>query len=573
MLFIFSVYFYTAGKNLNSDGDSIEMITAAYCNGTPHSPGYPLFIRLANLFIKLFGGLDFTVAQRVYLLNNVISIITLALVGLIINNVIRKLNTKYAYQKSIAIILSVLYIAFSRTYWQESITAEVYQIHLFINVIILYMLLVEKPVFTGLNFAVILGIFCGLGLANHISIIFFFPVIFFVLLIKAKWKKIIIFFTIMLITASVFYGDMMTRAKKNPDINLGQPDNFERLCDVVLMKQYGEVMNSGLYTAAKIEFLKKNFFSNEFDLIFFLISIVGFCFFAVWDKKNFYVLTAFSGLYFISVFLFYRQLTYKVVYDTIYVFFLPIYIGISIFFGYGLCVVFILLNKIKIYRVVCVMLIFVVILLISANFVNNFNNNNNRQIKIYEILISDIIDELNFNSPIEKKILLTEVDDLIYLGWYYQVVEKKFNDVLFVHPELLKTEWYRKKNGLNYKNISEFLNDKADNLFFIINDNPEIRKLKTECIGLTFKYSLNKGIVSLQDYRIADNLKEYKKIDRNSIKNILSHYSSAYVCKGIFAAKNKKFKISEDFFIKSLLCDESNIDATSNLLILQQNKK
>ena len=569
LLSIFGVYFYTGGRSLNSDGDSVEMITAGFCNGIPHSSGYPLFVRLANLFIRIFGNSLLSVPQSVYFLNNCLSILTLAVIALILDCIIGSSeNQKTA--KFFSTLLALLYFAFSRTYWQESVTAEVYILHLLINSLIIYLLLSRKLDFSSYRFAVVTGILSGLGLTNHITIVFFLPVIWMILIWKAGWKKIAVYIALACTVAIIIWSDMYLRSKNGPQLNLGLPDNISRLADVLLMRQYSGVITAGLYTSAKIEFLKNNFFTNEFDPAFAIVAIIGFFAFANSDKKKFFLVVTYCATYLIAVFFFYRQLTYSAVYDTIYVFYLPAYLSFIVFFGYGMYRIFGWLGNLRFRKTINCIIVLIFIMLLSGNAINNFSYINNRDIFIFENLICDIMDEINQTSAYKNKILFTDIDDIIYLGWYYQIVEKKYRNVLIAHTELLKTSWFRNKNGILQSNTGDFIKSNAENIFIIKTENEGFDTIGFENIGLTAKLPENKAEIISADYRIADYIYKYRAIKRRSVQAVLRHYSAAYALKGVSAARKKNFYIAADLLYKSLLCDENNNNAIINLKTLEK---
>nr|HPG30523.1 DUF2723 domain-containing protein [bacterium] len=437
-----AVYFYTSGNSLNFDGDSAEFIVAGYCNGIPHSPGYPLFVRILNCSINIFSGM-LNVPASCYLVNNILSAFNLLIAGFIIFRLCgTNENNQYNKLKTISAVFALLYLSVSRTYWTESISAEVYILHLaaissMTGLMLFDNLISNKP----LLFSVVSGAISGFSLCNHLSIVFILP--FFFIYAAFKLKKLKYSFVFVLTAAIIYSGfnlDMMRRAASNPELNLGNPANFKSLKYVMLMKQYDEVMNSPIYLQAKWDFLKNNF-DKEFDFIFLIISITGFIFLFRNLKREFIILLLNFLIFGACVFFFYSQVSYKGVYDTVYVFFLPLYLILTITFGYGLfgiCLFFFRDgNYLK--KISGILVIILVFIMIIANMVLNFNHNNMRNLDIFEKYVEDILNETGENG-----ILLTDDDTTVYSIWYYQIVLNMFRDRLVIHPELLKTAWFLK---------------------------------------------------------------------------------------------------------------------------------
>ncbi len=129
--------------------------------GIPHSPGYPLYIILSNLFVRLLrfmpGLSDTSVVWRVSLWSTVTSLLTLVFLYL----TVRKLARNRAAATIAAGVLALSFI-----FWRGAIMAEVYSLNVLIFAVTYWLALVwdDDP---RDRWLVVLGLVLGAGLAHH----------------------------------------------------------------------------------------------------------------------------------------------------------------------------------------------------------------------------------------------------------------------------------------------------------------------------------------------------------------------------------------------------------------------
>jgi len=129
--------------------------------GIPHSPGYPLYTILSNLFVRLVGlipGLWHTdVVWRVTLWSTVTSLLTILMMYLLVRRLIRNRT---------AAIISAALLGSSFIFWRGAIMAEVYSLNALIFALTFWLALVwdtdRRP-----RWLVLLGLVVGGGLAHH----------------------------------------------------------------------------------------------------------------------------------------------------------------------------------------------------------------------------------------------------------------------------------------------------------------------------------------------------------------------------------------------------------------------
>lgn len=129
--------------------------------GVPHSPGYPLYTILTNIFVRVAGllpGLSATeVVWRVSLWSTVTGLLTLAFVYL----TVRKLVKSRAGAIVAAGLLGVSFI-----FWRASIMAEVYSLNALIFALT-YFLTLTWDTDRRYRWLVVLGLTLGAGMAHH----------------------------------------------------------------------------------------------------------------------------------------------------------------------------------------------------------------------------------------------------------------------------------------------------------------------------------------------------------------------------------------------------------------------
>jgi len=113
----FGTYVATMFPGLAAIGDTPKFQFVGAVLGTPHSPGYPVYMLLSWLFAHLPIG---TLAYRMNLLSAVFGGITIGLLYL----VMRELNCRWY-----AAAAGALAIAFGRIFWSQALLAEVYTIN------------------------------------------------------------------------------------------------------------------------------------------------------------------------------------------------------------------------------------------------------------------------------------------------------------------------------------------------------------------------------------------------------------------------------------------------------------
>jgi hypothetical protein len=166
LLFVFGwLYTQTMPPGISSwlvEGwDSAMLQITGSTWGIPHSPGYPLYTILANLFVRLLGILpgfsETTVVWRVSFWSTITSLLTLVFLYLTIHKVSRN--------RAAAFIATGI-LASSFIFWRGAIMAEVYSLNALIFALTYWLALTwdNDP---RDRWLILLGLVLGTGLAHH----------------------------------------------------------------------------------------------------------------------------------------------------------------------------------------------------------------------------------------------------------------------------------------------------------------------------------------------------------------------------------------------------------------------
>jgi len=235
------LYFLTAARDIVV-GDTPELITAAVTLGVAHPPGYPLFTMLGHLFSLLpFGSIPFRV--------NLLSIVCDSLaVGVVYLTAVRLVRSQ------IAAAIAALVLAINPTFWEWSLTAEVFPLNnlLAATLVLLLVTWYEEPTRTGLLIAAFFV--AGLALTNHQTIVLLAPAFCFLLLrqraIILAQPRLLIIGAIAFAIGLLPYGYILWTASHHPVYSWGNVSSFHDLVRLILRRSYGStrLVNTPGYT-------------------------------------------------------------------------------------------------------------------------------------------------------------------------------------------------------------------------------------------------------------------------------------------------------------------------------------
>ncbi|MBU1627473.1 DUF2723 domain-containing protein, partial [bacterium] len=188
-------------------GDNGELIAAPYVLGIPHPTGYPTFCILGKMFTMIFpfgsAGIRMNLTPSLY------ASIAAIFIYLLLFEIFKNMELA---------VISTLLFSFTRIFWSQSISAEVYSLNILFYAAWLFYLLRWFKTHDTRNFYSF-AFFCLMGFTNHLTTILAGPgllyigIIYFKKFFKFKHIVVISCLTILLFT-SYWYLPMRSAVSK-----------------------------------------------------------------------------------------------------------------------------------------------------------------------------------------------------------------------------------------------------------------------------------------------------------------------------------------------------------------------
>ncbi len=325
----FLVYLKTLAPTITG-GDSGELITAAYTLGIAHPPGYPAWCLLGKLFSSLPIG---DVAYRLNLMSAFWASLAIGCLSL----TVLELTGKKAAALSAALI-----VAFSRDYWDQSLTAEVYSLNIFfVSLSFLFFMSWRKS--GKVDFLYAWALVSGLSLTHHNTIL---PVIFLCGLsllafsprLSFDLKKLSVL-TLLFALGLSLYVYLPIRSASNPPMDWGNPETLSATLDHILRKQYAFGFTERpreLVVFLKQAWVLLRLLHEQFTFVFLLASVFGGIKLYRNDKR---MLALFVSIILVSSFGLAALINFEVereAIETVRPFLLPAYFFVALLIGIGL---------------------------------------------------------------------------------------------------------------------------------------------------------------------------------------------------------------------------------------------
>ena len=454
-IFVFLVYLFTLAPSVIQI-DSGELAAVQATLGIAHPTGYPLYTLVGYLFSIL--PLPFTkifqlnILAAIYCAISVLVFVTTIKFTLdnwtSFNKLVKSETDKSKKQKKgkiekekiesflelskiISAVFGGLVLAFSKTFWFQSTSVEVYSLHVLLISIIIFFLLKafiistkEKESKIWFYFALVLA----LGFTNHMTTLLILPGIAYLYLARYKpssssFKRIVLMIGIFIPVLILIYSYLPIRASQSPVLNWGNTIDLERILRHVSGKQYQVWLFSSTEAAKK-------------QLVYFIESLPG--------EFTFVLILAVAGMIFslikarrLFIFLlitFLSTVLYSINYDIndIDAYFLLAYIVLAFFAAIGV------LSIINRKNISLKLLISILMLFLVIQVYVNFAKVNQSEVYTFEDYTKELIDSVPENSII----MSYQWDYFISASYYYQHVEGYRNDVTIIDKELLRRSWY-----------------------------------------------------------------------------------------------------------------------------------
>ncbi|MGB8646858.1 MAG: DUF2723 domain-containing protein [Anaerolineae bacterium] len=210
------VYLLTLAPTItwkHNGADSGDLVTAAFTLGIPHPPGYPLFTLISSLFahfpfVEPARGVGLFVAFC-----GAVAVWILARAGATLLAPLRS-NPFMVWIAPLA----ALGFALAPALWSQATIVEVYTLGLVFVAILLWAMVSDHPKRIPIAAAAL-----GLGLAHHLSIIFFLPGAWLVLKpTQRDWRA-----GLLVLAPLLFYAYLPLRALAHPPVNWGNASTLD----------------------------------------------------------------------------------------------------------------------------------------------------------------------------------------------------------------------------------------------------------------------------------------------------------------------------------------------------------
>ncbi len=470
-LFVFIVYLTTLAPTVVKI-DSGELSAVQSTLGIAHPTGYPLFTIVGYLFsliplpfrdiykmnllaaIWCAMGTSVFVYTAKYVLDNINSF------NIFKKEPQQKLKRKKKVKettttvkafsipdskKYFAAIAGGLILAFSRTYWMQSTSVEVYSLHiLLMSLIILFLV----KGFTEENSSkklsknwILFAVFLALGFSNHMTSLLILPGAAYLFFIKYRFKKesftkigiMLLFFSPILI---LLYSFLPIRASQNPLLNWGNPLDLERIIRHISGKQYQVWLFSSTESAKKQLEYFFNTLPVEFSVNLF-IAFIGIIYsFASARRFGIFILISFIA-----------TVLYSINYDITDIdsYFLLAYISIGFFSVFGIVKLLSFLKIKNSYNISAALIFLFILVHVFITYAKVDESNT----FIYEDYTKEILGSVSKNAIVFSY----QWDYFLSASYYFQLVEKYRKDIVVVDKELLRRSWYFNQLEKNYPGV------------------------------------------------------------------------------------------------------------------------
>ena len=454
--------------------DSGELATVCIKLGIAHPTGYPLFTILGNLFSKL------PIGEEIYRLNLMSAVLSSLSILIFFNLVVflfkdlrydafnktttsetKSTKTHKEKTKTLSSTLKIddisvyfialsssLILAFSLTFWSIANSIEVYSLHSFFLIALIFVFLkacnsVKDRADTffheekyWLGFAFLLG----LSFTNHLTTLFLgvgtIYLYFAINGFNAKSFKRILYMIIPFILGLSVYLYLLLRAD-NSIISWGNPHNWENFYRHISGKQFSVWMFSSTENAEKqFSYFLTNF-PKEFIYVPILLAILGLIEIFK-DKKRFFNYT---------ILLFIFTVLYAINYDIYDIdsYFLLAYIVSVIWTAFGILFIVKKFKKPSINLSIASLLI--CLLPLYANYEITDESDN--------YFVQDFTYNVFESAPPNSIIMSTQWDFWVSASLYYQFVKDVRPDLIIIDKELLRKSWYLDYVKTHYTEIYE----------------------------------------------------------------------------------------------------------------------
>lgn len=475
-LFTFIIYLFTLAPSVVQI-DSGELAAVQATLGIAHPTGYPLFTMIGYFFSLI--PLPFT---KIFQLNILAVIYCAVAVGVFTYTIKYSLDNISAFKKKssikesskkerkkekdhqtqkqieipenfklLAAVFGGLTLSFSRTFWFQSTSVEVYSLHLLvITLIILFLLKAYVNSFENdklINW-LLFAFFLALGFTNHLTSILILPGTAYLYFTKYKFnflgiRKLAFMILVFAVVLVAVYSYLPLRASQNPLLNWGNPIDWERIYRHITGRQYQVWLFTSFDSAGK----QFSHFWSMLPFEFFIgliLSVVG-LFVAMFRARKLFLFVLISFVF---------SVLYSINYDIndIDSYFLLAFVMLSFYSAFGALKIL----ELKSLQKNSALIILAVVIAIQLFF--NLREVNQSNVYTYEDYTKAVLNTVPENSIIFSY----QWDYFISASYYYQFVENYRRDVTVIDKELLRRSWYFNQINKQHPEVLSGLKNEID---------------------------------------------------------------------------------------------------------------
>jgi hypothetical protein len=476
---IFFIYILTLAPGV-VEIDSGELATVQATLGIAHPTGYPLFTMFGFLLLKI--PFPASIIYKANLLAAIwctlgIWVLMKTILFVLENSILEnqkdeKIKNKKADKKAVkatnlippylfpcVAIFSGLMLGFSKTFWMQSTSVEVYSLQILLFVLIIYATL--KAYFSNKENKskwMWFGFTLALGFSNHMTTLLILPFSAILFFQKEKLnnitiKKILLSVSVFIPALIIIYSYLPLRAVANPIMNWGNPFNWENFFRHISGKQYQVWMFSSIEaTKTHLASYLVNF-PAEFGYAGLIIGLIGIIYSYKVARKLFYALLI---TYFTSV-------LYVINYDITDLdsYFLMSYMMFSFFIAFGFVRIIFYLQK-NLTNVTTVIAITTIFALCPLAL--NYSDVDQSDVHTFEDYTRAILNSTKKNSII----LSYQWDYFVAASYYFQNIEGFRNDATIIDKELLRRSWYYNQLQKNHPGIFAGMENEISNFLEVV---------------------------------------------------------------------------------------------------------
>ncbi len=480
IIFLLTMYIFTLAPTI-VEIDSGELTTAQITLSIAHPTGYPLFSMLGYLYSKLpiplppaykmnllaamwcaFGAGLFVIISRMLFRNIELFCPEKKQSGY------ERVRPKRAKQKEVVtkdgkavdlkvpmtrvtVLLSTaagaLMMGLSKTFWAQSTSVEVYSLHIFLILTVIWALtrayiISKRTPGKSLNAWLIVAVTLAFSFSNHMSTLFIVPAAAYLYFSCFGFNKsafiligkMLLVFTPLLI---LLYSYLPIRGMANPVLNWSNPVNLEQIIRHVSGWQYRTWLFSSFDAAEKqFGYFTDNFlYEYNISTVFFAIGLI---YLLIRARKLFiFLFTAFAFC-----------ILYSINYDIkdIDTYFLLAYISMGFFSTFGIAQVFGLLHDKKIQ--------YGLGLTVAAVFIGVQIYFTAEKVDAHDVYTFEDYTTAALQSTGKDAIIISyQWDYLVAPAYYVQNILHIRPDVKIIDKELLRRSWYFNQMKTNYAEI------------------------------------------------------------------------------------------------------------------------